>query len=352
MKRVETGESLTITRPDDWHLHLRDDPHLADILPHTAQVFGRAMIMPNLNPPVETVTQAIAYRDRILKHLPTGSHFSPLMTLYLTPSTSADEVEKASRHPFVYGCKLYPAGVTTNSAHGITDIASLTPVFRVMEQTRMPLLIHGEVNDPEVDVFDRERVFIQRVLAPLLHQFPDLRVVLEHITTQDAVQFVSTLGGNVAATITAHHLLANRNQLLANHLKPHYYCLPILKRKKHQQALIGAATGGNPKFFLGTDSAPHPEHHKLSSLGCAGVYTGKHAICLYAEAFAAVDMLSQLEGFASQYGPQFYGISANQTKIRLLKRRQIIDDRLPFGPDHLVPFWAGQELSWMIEELL
>jgi dihydroorotase len=340
--------TLTITRPDDWHLHLRDGEQMRDVLPDTVRRFGRAIIMPNLRPPVTTTGMAAAYRERILAALPPGSHFQPLMTLYLTDNTPPAEIARARASGIVHGVKLYPAGATTNSDSGVTDIARCHTTLEEMEKQDLPLLVHGEVTDPEVDVFDREKVFIDRVLVPLTSRFPGLRIVLEHVTTRDGVEFVKAASNRVAATLTAHHLLLNRNAMFAGGLRPHHYCLPVLKREVHRQALLGAAVSGDPKFFLGTDSAPHGRGAKESACGCAGIYTAHAAIELYAEAFAQAGALNRLEGFASFYGADFYGFPRNTETITLAKERQEVPEALPFGPDALVPFRAGAATAWRL----
>lgn len=340
---------LTITRPDDWHLHLRDGLALQSVLPDTAQRFARAIVMPNLWPPVTTAEQAQAYRDRIFKALPEGALFEPLMTLYLTDNTPPAEIERARESGVVHGIKLYPAGATTNSDSGVTSLEKCDQVFEVMEKLGMPLLVHGEVTDPAIDVFDREKVFIERNMMPLLKRFPGLHVVFEHITTKDAADFVLSAGDNVGATITAHHLLMNRNAIFAGGIRPHHYCLPVLKRETHRQALVKAATSGNPKFFLGTDSAPHAKSAKESACGCAGIYTAHAAIELYAEAFEQAGALDKLEGFASFFGADFYGLPRNTDSIILEAEAWVVPDELPLGDDGLVPMRAGQTIGWRIK---
>ena len=339
-------DSLTITRPDDWHIHFRDGEAMASVLPDTARVFARAIAMPNLKPPVVTVADAAAYRERLLAALPAGVAFQPLMTLYLTDNTRADEIARAQASGFVHAVKYYPAGATTNSDAGVTDLRRCEAVFAAMEEAGMPLLVHGEVTDPGVDVFDREAVFIDRVLLPLLDRHPRLRVVFEHITTRQAAQFVRSANANVAATITAHHLLYNRNAMFKGGIRPHLYCLPVLKREPHRRALIEAATSGNAKFFLGTDSAPHAQGAKESSCGCAGIYTAHAAIELYAEAFEDAGALDKLEAFASFYGADFYGLPRNRDTITL--RRQIwqVPTSLPLGDEYCVPLRAGESMRW------
>jgi dihydroorotase len=338
-------QKLTITRPDDWHLHLRDGAALKAVLPHTARQFARAIIMPNLKPPVRSVADAAAYRDRILAAVPEGQQFEPLMTLYLTDNTSPEEIIAAKASQFVKAVKYYPAGATTNSDLGVTDIRKCDRVFEAMEQVDLPLLLHGEVTDRSVDMFDREKVFIDRHLLPLQQRFPRLRVVLEHITTSDAVQYLLS-ANNIAATITPQHLLFNRNSLFAGGISPHFYCLPILKREAHRAALLQAATSGNPKFFLGTDSAPHSRNSKESSCGCAGCYSALHAMELYAEAFENVDALDKLEAFASFYGADFYQLPRNTEHITLTKTTWRVPDEVPFMESALVPLRAGQEMTW------
>jgi dihydroorotase len=339
---------LTITRPDDWHLHLRDDALMASVLPDTARQFARAIIMPNLRPPVTTTAQAEAYRGRILAALPKGADFTPLMTLYLTDNTSAQEISKAKGSGSVHAVKLYPAGATTNSDAGVTDLRKAYPALEEMQRLGLPLLVHGEVTDPAIDIFDREAVFIERVLQPLLKDMPNLRVVFEHITTRDAAQFVTEAAGNIAATITAHHLLYNRNAMLVGGIRPHYYCLPVLKRETHREALIQAATSGSPKFFLGTDSAPHAQHTKETACGCAGCYTAHAAIEFYAEAFEQAGALDKLEGFASFYGADYYGLPRNTAKISLRREAWQVPDSLAFGEHRLVPLRAGEDMKWKL----
>ena len=342
--------SLTLIRPDDWHLHLRDGVALAAVLPDTARRFARAIVMPNLKPPVTTVALAAQYRDRILAALPAGLRFTPLMTLYLTDNTAAAEVDAAHASGFVHAFKLYPAGATTNSDAGVTDLKNCVAALARMEKLGVPLLVHGEVTDPAVDVFDREAVFIDTVLAPLLRDFPALKVVLEHITTQNGVDFVRDAATQVAATITAHHLLLNRNALFAGGIRPHHYCLPVLKRETHRRALLNAAISGNPKFFLGTDSAPHGQRTKESACGCAGCYTAHAGIELYAEAFDAAGALDRLEGFASFFGADFYGLPRNTDRITLRRVTVAVPDTLDYLPgDMLVPFRAGETLAWRME---
>ena len=342
---------LTITRPDDWHLHLRDGDALKTVLPHTARQFARAIVMPNLKPPVTNVTLAAAYRERILAALPAGMAFEPLMTLYLTDNTSAEDVRAAVASGFVKAVKLYPAGATTNSDAGVTDLLRCEAALAEMEKLGLPLLVHGEVTDPAIDLFDREAVFIEQVLSPLLKRHPDLRVVMEHITTRDAALFVAEAGRNVAATITAHHLLYNRNAIFQGGVRPHWYCLPVLKREIHREALVGAAISGNPKFFLGTDSAPHARGAKEAACGCAGCYTANAAMELYAEVFEAAGALDRLEGFASFFGPDFYRLPRNAGTITLEKRPQTLPEAYDYlADDTLVPLRAGETLAWTFVE--
>jgi dihydroorotase len=342
--------TLTLTRPDDWHLHLRDGAALAAVLPDTARRFARAIVMPNLKPPVTTVALAGEYRSRILAALPAGTRFEPLMTLYLTDATPADEIDRAAASGFVHGVKLYPAGATTNSAAGVTDLRRCTATLARMEKVGLPLLVHGEVTDPAVDPFDREAVFIDRVLAPLLRDFPGLRLVFEHVTTREGVDFVRAAGANVAATLTAHHLLLNRGALFAGGLRPHHYCLPLLKRESHRQALLAAATSGSPKFFLGTDSAPHARLDKEAACGCAGCYTAHAGIELYAEAFAAAGALDRLEGFASFHGADFYRLPRNPDSITLVEESWTVPSQLDYlDGDALVPLRAGEAVAWRLK---
>lgn len=337
---------LTITRPDDWHLHLRDGASLKAVLADTASRFARAIVMPNLRPPVTTADLAGAYRQRILANLPNGSKFEPLMTLYLTDNTSPEEIIKAKASGFVHGVKLYPAGATTNSDSGVTSFDACERALDAMQKHGMPLLVHAEVTDADVDVFDREKVFIDRNMRPLLARFPELKVVFEHITTRDAAQFVAAAPANVAATITPHHLLMNRNAMFAGGMRPHHYCLPILKREEHRLALVDAAISGSPKFFLGTDSAPHPKSAKESACGCAGMYSAHAGIELYAEAFEAANALDKLEAFSSFYGADFYGLPRNQDQITLVKESWQVPAEIEFGDDVLVPLRAGESVQW------
>ena len=340
--------SITITRPDDWHLHLRDGAALKAVLPDTARQFARAIVMPNLRPPVTTAELARTYRTAILQALPQGASFEPLMTLYLTDNTFADEVKKAKASGFVYGAKLYPAGATTNSDSGVTSLQACAAALSAMEEVGLPLLIHGEVTDADIDVFDREKVFIERNMETLLKNYPKLKIVFEHITTKDAADFVTSAPNNVAATITAHHLLMNRNDMFKGGIHPHHYCLPILKRETHRLALVAAATSGNPKFFLGTDSAPHAKGSKEAACGCAGMYTAHAAIEFYAEAFEAANALDKLEAFASFYGADFYGLPRNSEKITLVKESWQVPASLKFGNDELIPLRAGQMVAWKL----
>ena len=339
---------IKLTRPDDWHLHLRDEALMQAVLPDTARQFARAIIMPNLRPPVTTTEQALAYRERILAALPAGMSFEPLMTLYLTDNTSAAEIRRARQSGFVHAVKYYPAGATTNSDAGVTDMRKAYPALEEMQRCGMPLLVHGEVTDPAVDVFDREAVFIERVLQPLLRDLPELRVIFEHITTADAVQYVMNAPANIAATITVHHLLYNRNAMFAGGMRPHYYCLPVLKREIHRQALVEAAISGNPKFFLGTDSAPHAQHAKENACGCAGIYSAHTAIELYAEAFEQAGALDRLEGFASFFGADFYGLPRNTREIKLRREDWTLPATLGFADQRLVPLRAGETVKWKV----
>ncbi|NRF71548.1 dihydroorotase [Aquincola sp. S2] len=336
---------LTITRPDDWHLHLRDGAAMAAVLPHTARQFGRAIVMPNLKPPITTTAMALAYRDRILAALPAGLTFEPLMTLYLTDRLDADEIRRA-RAAGIVAAKLYPAGATTNSDAGVTDMRKIHAVLETMQREGLLLLVHGEVTDPAVDVFDREAVFIERVMQPLRRDFPALKVVFEHITTKEAAQYVAEAGPETAATITAHHLLYNRNAIFQGGLRPHYYCLPVLKREQHRQALVAAAASGSAKFFLGTDSAPHASVMKEASVCGAGCFTALSALELYAEAFEAVDALDKLEGFASHHGPAFYGLPRNAGTVTLKRESWTLPQSVPFGDAQLKPLRGGETLAW------
>jgi dihydroorotase len=339
---------LTLIQPDDWHLHLRDGDALRAVVADSARQFGRAIVMPNLTPPVTTVAEALAYRRRILAARPKGSAFEPLMTLYLTDQTAPDEVLRAANTAGIHAVKLYPAGATTNSEAGVQQLEALYPLLEAMEHHDLPLLVHGEVTDPAIDIFDREKVFIDRHLAPLVERFPALRVVLEHITTAEGAAFVRDSRPGVGATITAHHLLYNRNILLAGGIRPHFYCLPILKREPHRLALVEAATSGNPKFFLGTDSAPHARAQKESACGCAGCYTAHAALELYATAFEAAGALDRLEAFASIHGADFYRLPRNTRRITLEKTPWRLPETLPFGSQAVVPFLAGETVNWQV----
>jgi dihydroorotase len=341
-------ESLSITRPDDWHVHFRDGDTMASVAAATARQFARAIAMPNLKPPVTTVAQAQAYRKRIMASLAKGAKFEPLMTLYLTDNTPASEIEKAKASGAVKAVKYYPAGATTNSDAGVSDIRKCDDVLEAMQAAGMPLLIHGEVTDAEIDVFDRETVFLDRTLAPLVARFPKLRIVVEHITTHEAAAFVERAPENVGATITAHHLLLNRNALFSGGIRPHHYCMPVLKREPHRRALVKAATSGNPKFFLGTDSAPHARVNKEHECGAAGIYTAHAALELYAEAFEAAGALDRLEGFASHFGADFYGLPRNRGKVKLERVEWEVPREYPFGNGTVVPLRAGQKLGWRI----
>ncbi len=342
-------QTLHITRPDDWHIHLRDGDALTQTVSDASRYFGRAIVMPNLTPPVRKLDEARAYHERILAAIPAErASFTPLMVLYLTDRTQPADIAEAKASGLVYAAKLYPAGATTNSDAGVTDVDGLWPVLNEMAKQGMPLLVHGEVTDADIDIFDREAEFIERHLKRIVAAFPSLKVVLEHITTADAAEFVANTGENVAATITAHHLLYNRNDMLAGGIRPHYYCLPILKRNRHQQALIAAATSGSPKFFLGTDSAPHGRHRKEADCGCAGCYTAYAAIEMYAEAFEAAGALDKLEAFASFHGPDFYGLPRNQDQITLQKADWQAPEALPLGDDTVRPLRAGETLRWQV----
>ncbi len=345
---AEAVQRLTLTRPDDWHVHLRDGAALGMTVPDMARQFGRAIVMPNLKPPVTTTAQALAYRERIVAAVPAGAAFEPLMTLYLTDRTPPAEIAEAKASGKVFAVKWYPAGATTNSDHGVTDIRRCEATLAAMAEHDVPLLVHGEVTDPAVDVFDREHVFIEQLLKPLVDRHPKLRVVLEHITTRQAVEFVSAANGPVAATITAHHLLLNRNAMFTGGMRPHHYCLPVIKRETHRQALLQAATSGNPRFFLGTDSAPHARRDKESACGCAGIYTAHAAIELYAEAFDSVGALDRLEAFASHFGPDFYRLPRNTARITLERRPWTVPAVLGFGDTELVPMRAADTVAWCL----
>jgi len=342
---------ITITKPDDWHLHLRDSDAMKAVLPDTARRFARAIVMPNLRPPVATTAAAGAYRDRILAALPAGFSFLPLMTLYLTDSTRPEEIRAAKAAGFVHAVKYYPAGATTNSDAGVTDIRKCFDTFATMADVGMPLLIHGEATEPDIDVFDREKVFIERTLIPLVQRFPSLKIVMEHITTANAVKFVLSAPDTVAATVTAHHLLLSRNDIFSGGIRPHHYCLPIFKREEHRQALVKAAISGNPKFFLGTDSAPHARSTKESVCGCAGIYTAHGGIELYAEAFEAAGALDKLEGFSAFFGADFYGLPRNRERITLRKEAWTVPEELGYGAHKLVPLRSGASIAWQIAGL-
>ncbi|KAJ4729791.1 putative Dihydroorotase, mitochondrial [Melia azedarach] len=339
---------LTITQPDDWHLHLRDGDLLQAVVPHSANHFGRAIVMPNLKPPITTTAAAVAYRESILKALPANSNFTPLMTLYLTDTTSPDEIKLARRSGVVFAVKLYPAGATTNSQDGVTDLfGKCLPVLEEMVEQNMPLLVHGEVTDPNVDVFDREKVFIDTVLQPLIQRLPQLKVVMEHITTMDAAKFVeSCKEGSVAATVTPQHLILNRNALFQGGLQPHNYCLPVLKREVHRQAIVAAVTSGSKRFFLGTDSAPHEKKRKECTCGCAGIYNAPVALSLYAKAFEEMGALDKLEAFTSFNGPDFYGLPRNTSKIKLSKTSWKVPEAFSFSFGDIIPMFAGNTLEW------
>jgi len=342
-------QSITLTQPDDWHLHVRDGDAMRSVIGHTAAQFSRAIIMPNLKPPVTTVDAALKYRDSILAALPEGSTFEPLMTLYLTDNTSADEILRAANNPYIHAVKYYPAGATTNSDAGASSLVKVESVLAAMQECGLPFLIHGEVTDPAVDVFDREQVFIDSQLRPLLDKLPDLRVVLEHITTEQAAKFISSAADNIAATITPQHLLMNRNAMFKGGMRPHHYCLPVLKREIHREALVKVATSGSHKFFLGTDSAPHPQSAKESSCGCAGIYSAHAALELYAEAFDSADALDQLEGFASFHGADFYGLPRNTKSVTLQRKTWTVPDRYPLADTHIVPLRAGETINWQLQ---
>ena len=339
--------TLTIARPDDWHLHLRDGAAMAAVLPASARQFGRAIVMPNLRPPVTTAAAAAAYRERIVAALPAGADFTPLMTLYLTDTLAPAEVGRA-RAAGVVAVKLYPAGATTHSDAGVTDVRRTYPVLEAMQSAGMPLLVHGEVTDPEVDIFDREAVFIDRVMRPLRQDFPELKVVFEHITTGEAARYVADAGPHTAATVTAHHLLYNRNAIFIGGLRPHYYCLPVLKRERHRLALVAAATSGSPRFFLGTDSAPHAAALKEAAVCGAGCFTAPAALELYAEAFEAAGALDKLEGFASHHGPDFYGLPRNTGTLTLERTPWTLPEALPFGEATIKPLRGGETLAWQL----
>jgi dihydroorotase len=341
-------DRLTIARPDDWHLHLRDGAALASVAGDSARRFGRAIIMPNLTPPIRTTQQALHYRDRILGVLPEDTGFEPLMTLYLTDDTPPEEIARAKLSGRIAGVKLYPAGATTNSDEGVTRLSRCFHTLEKMAELGLPLLVHGESTDPAIDVFDREKAFLEEVLGPTMERFPELRIVLEHITTRDAVQFVEVTGANVAATVTPHHLLMNRNALFLGGIRPHHYCLPVLKREDHREALVEAVVSGNPKFFLGTDSAPHGRKAKEAACGCAGIYTAHAAIELYATAFEEAGALDKLENFASVFGARFYGLPVNTDRITLVREEWTVPEHLSFGADELIPLRAGGTIPWKL----
>lgn len=346
--REESPDSVQLRRPDDWHLHLRDGSAMRSVVNHSAERFARAIIMPNLKQPVTTVAAARDYRERILAALAPGNDFQPLMTLYLTDDTPPAEIFVAGDSGLIFGVKLYPSGATTHSDAGVTDIAKTYATLEAMEEIGLPLLVHGEVTDSDVDIFDREAVFIERVLEPLVRRFPRLKVVLEHVTTRHGVEFVDSAAQTVAGTLTAHHLLMNRNAMFSGGLRPHNYCLPVLKRERHRRALLDAATGGSPRFFLGTDSAPHPRSAKESACGCAGLYTAHAALELYAEVFEAAGALNRLQAFASENGADFYGLPRNQGTVTLVKRRWTVPDSYPLGDDTLIPMRAGHDIGWSL----
>lgn len=343
-------QKITLTRPDDWHLHLRDGAVLSDLVPAAARTFNRAIIMPNLVPPVTNTSLALSYRERILAAKPEGSGFQPLMTLYLTNNTSPNDIRAAKQSGHIYACKLYPAGATTNSDSGVTDIANVYPALETMQEVGLPLLVHGEVTASHIDIFDREAEFIETILKPLIERMPKLRVVFEHITTAQAAEFVLNASHNVAATITVQHLMLNRNDMLVGGIRPHHYCLPVLKRETHRQALVAAATSGTGKFFLGTDSAPHTKDNKENACGCAGMFTAPAAIEWYAEIFEEADALDKLEGFASHHGPDFYGLPRNTETITLVKKPWNMPKELPLADDTIVPFRAGESIPWQVED--
>jgi len=345
---TDTSDRITIRRPDDWHVHLRDGAMLAAVAPFTARQFARAIIMPNLSPPVTSAASAAAYRDRIMAALPSGSDFTPLMTCYLTDDADADDLASGHAAGIFTAAKLYPANATTNSAHGVTDVAHIMPVLERMQEIGMPLLVHGEVTDGDIDIFDREAVFIERILAKLIRDLPELKVVFEHITTEQAVQFVDSAGPHIGATVTPHHLHINRNAMFAGGLRPHAYCLPVAKRERHRLALRQAATSGSPKYFLGTDSAPHEIHAKQSACGCAGIFNAPFALESYATVFAEEDALDRLEGFASVHGPNFYGLPLNDAMVSLERSDNPVPDHIEAGDSRLVPFHAGSALNWKI----
>lgn len=339
-------QSISITCPDDWHLHLRDGAILSSVLPHTVSQFRRAVVMPNLPHPVTSIVDALSYRERIMQRIQPGREFQPLMALYLTDATTPELVEEASKTDCIIGFKLYPAGSTTNSSSGVSDPSRIYPLYEALEKLDVPLLIHAEVTDPQIDIFDREKIFIRRHLEEIVRNFPELRIVLEHATTDDAVQFVEDCSPRVAATLTPQHLLYNRNIIFSGGIRPHHYCLPVLKRERHQKALLRAATSGNPKFFLGTDSAPHPISQKESACGCAGCFTAHAALELYTEAFERAGALEYLEGFASFYGPDFYRLPRNTDQVTLQQKNWTVPETYPLGNESIVPLGAGQQLRW------
>ena len=341
-------DSLTIRRPDDWHVHLRDGAMMQAVLPYTAHQFARAIVMPNLSPPVTNVAEGLAYRSRIEAAIPAGMDFTPLIVAYLTDSSDADEIARGHAEGVFTACKLYPAHATTNSAHGVTDIRTIMPVLERMQAIGMPLLVHGEVTDPTTDIFDREAIFIERILAPLSRQLPALKIVFEHITTADAAEFVASAPANIAATITPHHLHINRNAMFAGGIRPHAYCLPVAKREQHRLAIRKAAVSGSPKFFLGTDSAPHARHTKEASCGCAGIFNAPYALESYAAAFDEDGALDRLEGFASEFGPRFYGLPLNPGTVTLERRPLQVPDRIDADGTELVPFHAGEAIGWRL----
>lgn len=341
-------QEITLVRPDDWHLHLRDGSALSDTVAQTARYMGRAIVMPNLSPPAISTSDALAYRERILAHVPDGSSFDPLMTLYLTDNTAPEEIIRAKESGRVFGIKLYPAGATTNSDQGVTDITSTYAALEKMSELQIPLLIHGEVTRDEIDIFDRERVFIDEILHPLHRRFPDLKIVFEHITTKDAVDFVLSADNNIGATVTPQHLMYNRNHLLVGGIRPHFYCLPILKRNIHQQALLDAVTSGTAKIFLGTDSAPHAINQKENACGCAGCFSAHAALELYAEVFESLNILDKLEAFASFHGPDFYGLKRNEDHITLRKDSWTVPSSYNMGNEQVVPLYAGNDLTWSV----
>ncbi|MBL0115597.1 MAG: dihydroorotase [Sphingomonadales bacterium] len=342
-------DSLTIRRPDDWHVHLRDGAMMQAVLPYTAHQFARAIVMPNLSPPVTNVAEGLAYRSRIEAAIPAGMDFTPLIVAYLTDSSDADEIARGHAEGVFTACKLYPAHATTNSAHGVTDIRTIMPVLERMQAIGMPLLVHGEVTDPTTDIFDREAIFIERILGPLSRQLPALKIVFEHITTADAAEFVASAPANIAATITPHHLHINRNAMFAGGIRPHAYCLPVAKREQHRLAIRKAAVSGSPKFFLGTDSAPHARHTKEAACGCAGIFNAPYALESYAAAFDEDGALDRLEGFASEFGPRFYGLPLNPGTVTLERRPVQVPDRIDADGTELVPFHAGEAIGWRLQ---